>query len=67
MAAFNWFLVAAMALALLYILRTGHIRNYMGPQSWRRVNRQDDPGRFWAFVVAMALVIAALIGQAMFG
>ena len=57
----QWIIAAVMVLGLGVVLVTGRIHLYMGPPSWHNVNRRDDPGRFWAFVVGIALAIAALI------
>ena len=64
--AFQWVIAAAMGLGLLHILWTGQIRLYLAPPSWHRVSRREDPGRFWAFVTAVAFVTAALIANLLF-
>ena len=57
----QWIIAAVMVLGLGVALVTGRIHLYMGPPSWHNVNKSDDPRRFWAFVVGIALSIVVLI------
>ena len=63
----EWLIAAVMSGGLLAILLTGKIRLSLGPPSWIKVNRNDDPVRYWAFVIAIGFVIVVLIAQGMFG
>ena len=60
------FIALAFVLGLAVQLSTGEIRLYMGPKSWREVSKAEDPGRFWAFIIAELVVLVALLTQAVF-
>jgi hypothetical protein len=39
----------------------GTITLHRAPKAWRHVERNTDPGRYWAFIIATALVMIVLV------
>jgi hypothetical protein len=62
--AFFWSLPALMAVCIALQLRYGRLGLHRAPKEWLTVERETDPGRFWLFIVAEALIFFILIGQA---
>ena len=58
------FIALGFVLGLAVQLSTGEIRLYMAPKNWREVSKAQDPGRFWAFIVAEIFVLVAVLTQA---
>ena len=57
----------AFVLALTVQLTRGQIWLYRAPKSWRFVDKRDDPGRFWAFVIAEVVVLISILVQGWIG
>jgi hypothetical protein len=56
---FPWLIAALFAVGIAIQLRVGFIKLYKAPKEWRFVDRNEDPGRYWLFIVAETI---ALIG-----
>lgn len=63
--AFFWSLPALMAVCIALQLSYGRLGLHRAPKEWQNVGRESDPGRFWLFIMAEALAVLILIGQAL--
>ena len=57
----------AFLLGIVAQLSKGQIWLFGGPNAWRFVDRNDDPGRFWAFIIAEIVVLVLVIVQGLAG
>ena len=55
------FIALAFVLALTAQLTRGQVWLYFAPKPWQFIDKRDDPGRFWAFVVAEMVVLVVVI------
>ncbi len=62
--AFFWALPAFVALVVVLELRAGRIPLYWTARGWHIVEKEQDEGRFWLFIVAEVLLMLILISQA---
>jgi hypothetical protein len=62
---FLWLLPALMAAVVGLQLRYGRILVGWSGGDWRFVEKVEDEGRFWLFIVGEGLVTVFLIGQAL--
>ena len=60
------FIAVAFVLGLAAQLSAGEIRLYLAPKKWQEVSKAEDPGRFWAFIVAEILGLAVVLAAAIF-
>lgn len=63
--AFFWALPALMALTVGLQLRYRRIVIGWTSNGWSFVEKTEDEGRFWLFIVAESAVVLILIGQAL--
>jgi hypothetical protein len=60
----NYFLWALPVLGSVVVaLQLGYGRVVISP--WRVVEKAEDEGRFWLFIVAESLLVLILVGQAL--
>ena len=58
---FPWVVAALLAVCIGIQLRVGFIKLYRAPKEWRFVDKDDDPGRYWLFITAEAIVLIGAI------
>jgi hypothetical protein len=61
-----WFSCLLIVVSIFVYLTRGKIGIYMAPEEWQEINRKDDPGRFWLFVVALTALLFILILRIIF-
>ena len=60
-------MAVGMAIYLSFTLWTGELGLVRAPQAWRETSRRTDPGRYWAFVVGIAVVTLGFAFSAITG
>jgi hypothetical protein len=60
-----WFFPALVAFSIVLQLRYGCIPLGWIPGKWQGVEKAEDEGRFWLYIVAQCLLVLILIGQAL--
>ena len=55
------FMVVLLSISISAYIITGRIRLYMAPEKWREVERGNDPGRYWAFICALSVVLVGIL------
>ena len=62
----NLSLAAVCAIIFAIQLKTGELGLHRAPEANRQATRATDPGRYWAFVVGLAVVTIAMFGEAIY-
>lgn len=62
---FFWLLPAFGAAFLGSQLYTGRIPLYWNPRGWVIIEKEQDEGRYWLFIIAQFLLVLILAGQAL--
>jgi hypothetical protein len=58
---FAWVIAVLLAVCIAIQLRVGFIKLYRAPKEWRFIDKNDDPGRYWLFIVAEAIAMIGAI------
>lgn len=51
---------AGLAIGIVGQLLSGTVLLHRAPKAWRHVEREADPGRYWAFMIGTSVVMVAL-------
>lgn len=63
---FEFMLAAICAASVAIQLKAGRLDLPNAPEAYRQATQSSDPGRYWAFIVGMSVVTAAMFGEAIY-
>ena len=58
---FEWLIILVSAATMFSSFVSGSLDLVSAPRDWLNITRENDPGRFWAFIVFSTIVTCALI------